>query len=353
MSRGDGGGTARGRSQRRVKPALAVVGLLGAGLAAYLIAETGAAAVAASLAAAGWLTLVAISVAHLLPIVLRGLGWWVLFTPEARLGWIAFTWARWVREGVDNILPILPVSGVLAGTRILHLRGQRRAGASAVVDLTSELLGQVGFGLVGLVLLLRLAPDDPRVPWAVLGMAIITLAFAGFLAAQIGGLFRHVERLLAWLRGRRRDAEAGAETEETFHDHIQSLYRHRRRFATSVVVHFVGWVASAAELWLALWLMGSGLGLAKALTIESLIFALRSVSFLVPWSAGIQETGYVIVGAIFGLGAEIALALSLLKRGRDLVLGLPVVLVWQAMEGRGLLKRWAGPTLLDMDADPS
>ena len=141
------------------------------------------------------------------------------------------------------------------------------------------------------------------------------------------------------------------ETEESFHDHIQSFYRQRARFARSVVVHFFGWVASALELWLALWLMGPGLGLAEALTIESLIFALRSVSFLVPWSAGIQETGYVVVGAIFGLGPEIALAVSLLKRGRDLVLGLPVVLVWQAMEGRGLLKRWADRTLLDMDAD--
>jgi putative membrane protein len=352
VSWGDGGETDRGRSQRPVKPALAIVGLLGAGLGAYLIAETGAAAVAAALAAAGWLTLAAICAAHLVPIVLRGVGWWVLFAPGTRLGWLAFTWARWVREGVDNILPILPVSGVLAGTRVLHFRGQRRAGASAVVDLTSELLGQVGFGLVGLVLLLCLAPDDPRVPWALLGMAVITVAFAGFLAAQIGGMFRYFERGLAWFRGRKGDVRRGAESEESFHDHIQSLYHHRQRFATSVAVHFLGWVASALELWLALWLMGSYLELAKALTIESLIFALRSISFLVPWSAGIQETGYVMVGAIFGLSPEVALALSLLKRGRDLVLGLPVVLVWQAMEGRDLLKRWAGPTLLDMDADP-
>jgi putative membrane protein len=334
-----------------VRRVVALVGLLGVGLVVYLIAETGAAAVAAALAAAGWLTLAAISAAHLLPILLRGLGWWVLFAPEARLGWLIFTWARWVREGVDNILPILPVSGVLAGTRILHLRGQSHAGASAVVDLTSELLGQVGFGLIGLVLLLRLAPDDPRVPWAALGMAIITIAFVGFLAAQTWGLFRLLERAAGWLRGRKKGPQPDAESEESFHDHIQNFYRQRGRFAESVIVHFFGWVASALELWLALWLMGPGLGLAEALTIESLIFALRSVSFLVPWSAGIQETGYVVVGAIFGLGPEIALAVSLLKRGRDLVLGLPVVLVWQAMEGRGLLKRWADRTLLDMDAD--
>jgi putative membrane protein len=227
-----------------------------------------------------------------------------------------------------------------------------------VVDLTSELLGQVAFGLLSLTLLLALRPDDPRVLWAALGMAIITLAFLGFLAAQLGGLFKFLGRAIdrIW---RGRDASGNnSPRAELFHDHIQSFYRHRGRFIGSVVVHFTGWVASALEVWLALWLMGSALAVTEALVIESLILALRSVSFFVPWSAGfvpwsagIQESGYVVVGAIFGLGAEVALAVSLLKRGRDLILGVPVVFVWQVSEGRGMLKRWAGETLADLDRE--
>ena len=100
-----------------------------------------------------------------------------------------------------------------------------------------------------------------------------------------------------------------------------------------------------------LWLMGSALAAIEVLVIESLIFALRSVSFFVPWSAGIQESGYVVVGAIFGLSPEVALAISLLKRGRDLILGVPVVLAWQVGEGHGMLKRWAGETLADLDRE--
>ncbi len=330
---------------------VAAAALAGAGLAAYLVADTGAHAVLAALRAAGWATLAAVSLAHLVPTLLRGVGWRLLFGPEARVGWIGFTWARWVREAVDNILPILPVSGVLAGTRVLFMRGEGRAGASAVVDLTSELLGQVVFGLLGLALLLALRPDDPRVLWAALGMAIITLAFLGFLAAQLGGLFRFLGRVIdrVW-RGRDAQARNGHRA-EVFHDHIQSFYRRRGRFLGSVAVHFVGWIASALEVWLALWLMGSALAAAEVLVIESLIFALRSVSFFVPWSAGIQESGYVVVGAIFGLGAEVALAISLLKRGRDLILGVPVVLAWQVGEGHGMLKRWAGETLADLDRE--
>jgi len=334
----------------RARIAVVAAALAGAALALILVAETGVPAVLAALRTAGWATLGAVSVAHLAPTLLRGVSWRMLFS-EAHVGWIGFTWARWVREAVDNILPILPVSGVLAGTRVLFTRGEHRAGASAVVDLTSELLGQVVFGLLGLGLLLALRPDDPRVLWAALGMGLITLAFLGFLAAQLGGLFKFLGRAIdrVW-RGRRANGGTGPRA-ELFHDHVQSFYRQRARFVASVAVHFFGWVASALEVWVALWLMGSALEVAEVLVIESLIFALRSVSFFVPWSAGIQESGYVVVAGIFGLSPDIALAISLIKRGRDLILGAPVVLAWQVGEGHGMLKRWAEETLADLDRD--
>ena len=54
---------------------------------------------------------------------------------------------------------------------------------------------------------------------------------------------------------------------------------------------------------------------------------------MVPMAAGVQEGGYLLVGAAFGLPPDQALALSLLKRGRDLALGVPALLGWQVMEG--------------------
>jgi glycosyltransferase 2 family protein len=41
-----------------------------------------------------------------------------------------------------------------------------------------------------------------------------------------------------------------------------------------------------------------------------------------------------LLGPLFGLPAEAALALSLLKRGRDIAIGIPVLLIWQFLEGR-------------------
>jgi len=43
--------------------------------------------------------------------------------------------------------------------------------------------------------------------------------------------------------------------------------------------------------------------------------------------------------AIFGLSPQTALAVSLLKRGRDLLLGVPALVLWQSLEGRHLLRR--------------
>src|SRR5438477_2494131 len=77
-------------------------------------------------------------------------------------------------------------------------------------------------------------------------------------------------------------------------------------------------------------------------------FAPRSPSFFASRSAGIPKSGYVVIGAVFGLGPDIALAVSLLKRGRDLVLGVPSS--WRDKSGKvtECSNRWAGEMMADL-----
>ena len=42
------------------------------------------------------------------------------------------------------------------------------------------------------------------------------------------------------------------------------------------------------------------------------------------------------MGAAIGIGPEVALALSLIKRVRELVIGVPALLAWQLSEGKNL-----------------
>jgi uncharacterized membrane protein YbhN (UPF0104 family) len=60
-----------------------------------------------------------------------------------------------------------------------------------------------------------------------------------------------------------------------------------------------------------------------ALLLESLGQAIRGAAFFVPGSLGVQEGGYLLLAPLVGLSADAALALSLAKRTRELLLGVP------------------------------
>jgi hypothetical protein len=45
------------------------------------------------------------------------------------------------------------------------------------------------------------------------------------------------------------------------------------------------------------------------------------------------------MGPLFGLPAPDMLALSLVKRGRDIVVGAPVLIAWQALEATAATRR--------------
>jgi uncharacterized membrane protein YbhN (UPF0104 family) len=88
-------------------------------------------------------------------------------------------------------------------------------------------------------------------------------------------------------------------------------------------------------------LIGGHISIFSAIAIEALLAALRSATVFVPASIGVQEAGYAALMPLFGLGPEIGLAVSLLRRARDVAVGVPVLLAWQAMESRRALTRQA------------
>ena len=51
-----------------------------------------------------------------------------------------------------------------------------------------------------------------------------------------------------------------------------------------------------------------------------------------------QEASYALLGPLFGIAPPTAIALSLLKRARDVALGVPILLAWQFAEGGQALK---------------
>jgi putative membrane protein len=109
----------------------------------------------------------------------------------------------------------------------------------------------------------------------------------------------------------------------SYADQVLALYRDRRRIVTSFLANFGGWAVGTAEVWLALHALGHPVGWLDALLLESVGQAIRGAAFAIPGSLGVQEGGYLLLAPLVGLAPDTALALSLVKRARELALGLP------------------------------
>ncbi len=80
--------------------------------------------------------------------------------------------------------------------------------------------------------------------------------------------------------------------------------------------------------------MGVPIDFDDALAIEALLSAASSIAFLMPVNAGVQEAGYAGLGAIFGVPPELSLGVSVIRRARDVAVGVPILLVWQCLDVR-------------------
>ena len=156
-------------------------------------------------------------------------------------------------------------------------------------------------------------------------LAIAVSVAGSFIATQRRGLDA-IERLV------RRMIPAAAEQTAAVAVVISEAYNRPVRVAVCLVVHVLCWFGAAGGSWLILDFIGHPLPFFSVVAIESLLFAIRNAAFVVPSGLGVQEGSYALLGPLFGLPAEAALALSLLKRARDIVIGVPVLLLWQLME---------------------
>jgi putative membrane protein len=309
--------------------------LAGLGVAGWMLGAAGWGQVLHVVGRLGWGGFLAYCVWSVAVAGLLGAAWAASAPPLAVMPNIArFTWARLVREGASDILPFSQVGGLVIGIRLLIARGISGplVNAAALVDMTTEMAGQIVFTLFGIAGFVMLRSGDggaETLTPVLIGTGAMVALMAAFFAAQrwalgLGeALFR---RLLPSVGGQIGDV--GAE--------LTRIYGARGRVVLAFACNLAGWVASAAGAWIVLTLMGARAPIANVLVLESLIFVLRSVAFAIPGALGVQEAAYALLGPMLGVPVPAALALSLAKRARDLAIGLPALIAWQAGEARAL-----------------
>ncbi len=87
----------------------------------------------------------------------------------------------------------------------------------------------------------------------------------------------------------------------------------------------------------------------KAVILESIGQGVRSALFFIPGAIGVHEGGYIFVGGLLGIPGETAFALALIRRVRELALGVPGLLVWQLIEGGRAWRKHVLPTVRESE----
>ena len=318
-----------------------VLALAGAIIVVALVSWFGWGNVTAAVARIGWPEFGAIVGWQFLLFAVLGSAWYAI-TPTGGVHhpWVLI-WARMVRDASGNCLPFSQLGGFVFGTRAATLTGMNwtTATATTVVDVTAEFLAQIVFAAIGLTILLARAPDSAVALPVEIGLGLAAAGCVAFVWLQNGAapLFARLGRLIA--AGRLEDA---ADRVAVLQAELGLIYGHTPRLALGFCIHLIGWVMAGAAGWIVYRGLGVPIAFTDVLAIEALLSALAAAAFLVPVNAGVQEAGYAGLGTIFGVPPELSLGVSLVRRARDIAVGVPILLLWQFFEIRRLKRAKEG-----------
>ena len=282
---------------------------------------------------AGWVLLWLVPL-HVLPLLLDSRGWQALIERRVPAGLLL--WIATVREAVNRLLPVANIGGELVGIRLLTATGIEgvQAAASVTTETLLTLFSQYLFVALGVTCLLRLTHTVHSASGALIGLGatLPVIVLLGILL-RYGSVFERLEKTavrllgeetLSFLNGKSASLDAA----------IRRLIAQRLRLLQTLSWQLIGMISGTIETWLALRWLGHPVGFGAALALESLTQAARNFIFLVPAGLGVQEATLVGVGHLLGIDGDLALALSLAKRMREILFGTPALLSWYWTEGR-------------------
>jgi glycosyltransferase 2 family protein len=311
-------------------------GLLGLAAATGLIIWSGYEQVLHALSIAGW-GILWTSLFHLLPMLACIIGWQALMPGRKRPSLLYFLYILWMRSSVNNLMPVARVGGELVAVRVMMKHGIRKTSAiaSTVVELTTSVLAVFLFDVIGIGLFTLHVADHAVGLKLAAGLLISMPPIGAMLVVQRMGFFGLLDKVFTLMIRDKWKKYAG--NVHKLDRAVHTMYRRMNRVLICGFWQLTGWVLGVGEIWLALYFLGHPLGLLESFMIEALIQASSSAAFIVPGALGVQEAGFLLFGHMLGLAPEIAGALAVIRRCRDLILYVPGLIAWQIQEGKWLL----------------
>jgi putative membrane protein len=318
-----------------LKNAAYIGGLLGLALLVTVVIRADLPAMLHTLNTGGWRLLWLVPYRTLF-FVLYAAGWLILlrpYDPAHRAGLGYLFWVTTVRDAVDRLLPVASVGGGVVGIRLLRWRGLAAApvGASVIVEMVLTMIIVYLFTAMGLLLLVELSATGQEYHRLLLAFLLsLPVPILTVLLLRYGSAFARLQKFLRPLVGEMLEQAAALDQE------LRASIRRGWRLVAAGILQLAALISGSFEIWFALRLFGHPVDWATALVLESMTQAVRHLAFVVPAGLGVQEAGLVLFGHALGISSELALAVSMAKRLREVLCGLPALLSWQWLEGRRL-----------------
>jgi len=353
----------------------AIIGLIvGFIVIGVILAHQDLKAIWSAISTAGWGLIPALSWRSA-SIILAAIAWRTLFERVAKPNISYTALARWIGEAINTLLPVGQVGGDVVRGRLLRhdlvladhavksghdaaasttvpqgSRGQSSrvqgshghgvaggvsVAATVIADITLNLFAQFIYALPGLALLWR---EHDLTDWqSVVCLLLAALPFGLVLLGQsplIIGLATTLARRLGLIKIGKPDQASGL----GFDFAVRHLYRRYGTVSVAILWHLLAWGCRTGETWMVLRLLGSPVDWLEASVIESLLGAVRVAAFIMPAGLGVQEGALILLCGWVGVPTSPAFAMALIKRARELAIGLPGLVAW-IIEERQLRRR--------------
>jgi putative membrane protein len=324
----------------RIRKAAYIGGLFGLSLLITLFVRADFAAMVRTLGSGGWMLLCLIPY-RILFFFLYAACWFALlrpYDPGRRAGLGYLLWATTVREAIDRLLPVASIGGGVVGVRLLRWRGiaTGAAGASVVTEIVLTVIVLYVFTAMGLFLLADInavGQDYRRLLMAFL--FTLPVPAVTVLLLRYGSVFGRLQKFLRPFA----DASGSSEGLVSLDRELHAYFARGWTLLIAGILQFAALISASFEIWFALRMFGHPVGAKTALILESMTQAVRHLAFVVPGGLGVQEAGLVLFGQALGVNSELALSVSMVKRMREVLCGLPALFSWQWFEGQRLRRQ--------------
>jgi hypothetical protein len=320
---------------RRVETILIV---LSVAFYAWFLAHFGPAQILSYLRLAGWGVALTVSLEGVARVV-NTVGWRVtIYDCPPSLGIAQLFFARIAGEAIDYITP---PSGQFVMAMMVRQKLSMSFGlATAVVAALAEVIGQIVFITLAILVSLNMIPAGARLFLPIVGgFAIALLLAGGFFFVQQKRPFSHLWRAASRLHiGGVQREQIRVAADEADGLLLDFYAEHRTRFFVATLCYLVAWSLGPIEIYLLLYLLHQPDSLRLALLVDGVGLLLERATFLIPAKLVSQEGGKALILAMLGYRAGVGFAIGFLRRVKEMVwvlLGLLTLMIHRIVVERG------------------